>query len=83
MFYTLYASHALLVGIICHNNMKPVFYFPVGSNSGEITLWEVGIREKLVTKPFKIWELQSCSLPFQVKFLGFAYMFSLYLCIYF
>ncbi|KAI5658642.1 hypothetical protein M9H77_27435 [Catharanthus roseus] len=39
----------------------------VGSNSGDITLWEVGIREKLVTKPFKIWELQSCSLPFQAS----------------
>lgn len=39
----------------------------VGSNNGEITLWEVGIREKLVTKPFRIWDLQSCSLPFQAS----------------
>ncbi|KAL3515994.1 hypothetical protein ACH5RR_022896 [Cinchona calisaya] len=39
----------------------------VGSNNGDITLWEVGMREKLVTKPFKIWEIQACSLPFQAS----------------
>ncbi|KAL3538214.1 hypothetical protein ACH5RR_001580 [Cinchona calisaya] len=39
----------------------------VGSNNGDITLWEVGLREKLVTKPFKIWEIQACSLPFQAS----------------
>ncbi|CDP17223.1 unnamed protein product [Coffea canephora] len=39
----------------------------VGSNNGDITLWEVGMREKLVTKPFKIWEIQACTLPFQAS----------------
>ncbi|GAB2277382.1 Topless- protein 3, variant 2 [Dionaea muscipula] len=34
----------------------------VGSANGEITLWEVGLREKLVTKPFKIWDM---ALQFQ------------------
>ncbi|KAJ1417159.1 WD40/YVTN repeat-like-containing domain superfamily [Sesbania bispinosa] len=37
----------------------------VGSNNGEITLWELGLREKLVSKPFKIWDMSTCSLPFQ------------------
>ncbi|XP_010259449.1 PREDICTED: protein TPR1 isoform X3 [Nelumbo nucifera] len=37
----------------------------VGSGNGEITLWEIGIRERLVSKPFKIWEMANCSLPFQ------------------
>ncbi|XP_019441183.1 PREDICTED: topless-related protein 3-like isoform X2 [Lupinus angustifolius] len=37
----------------------------VGSNNGEITLWDLSLREKLVSKPFKIWDMQSCSLPFQ------------------
>ncbi|KAJ1385596.1 WD40/YVTN repeat-like-containing domain superfamily [Sesbania bispinosa] len=37
----------------------------VGSNNGEITLWELSLREKLVSKPFKIWDMSTCSLPFQ------------------
>ncbi|XP_047162515.1 topless-related protein 3-like isoform X2 [Vigna umbellata] len=37
----------------------------VGSNNGEITLWELSLREKLVSKPFKIWDVSACSLPFQ------------------
>ncbi|XP_047957985.1 topless-related protein 3-like [Salvia hispanica] len=39
----------------------------VGCNSGEITLWEAGIREKLCSKPFKIWEMQACTLTFQAS----------------
>ncbi|KAG9138166.1 hypothetical protein Leryth_001396 [Lithospermum erythrorhizon] len=37
----------------------------VGSSSGEITLWEVGAREKLVSRPFKIWDIQACTITFQ------------------
>lgn len=37
----------------------------VGCVNGEITLWEIGMRERLVTKPFKIWDITACSLPFQ------------------
>ncbi|KAL2566859.1 hypothetical protein GLYMA_19G230500v4 [Glycine max] len=37
----------------------------VGSNNGEITLWELGLRDRLVSKPFKIWDISACSLPFQ------------------
>lgn len=37
----------------------------VGSANGEITLWELGMRERLVSKPFKIWEMSACSMTFQ------------------
>jgi hypothetical protein len=37
----------------------------VGSSNGDITLWEIGLRERLVSKPFKIWEMQACSPQFQ------------------
>ncbi|WOL16003.1 protein TPR1-like isoform X1 [Canna indica] len=37
----------------------------VGSTNGEITLWEIGLREKLVSKPFKVWDMSTCSSQFQ------------------
>lgn len=37
----------------------------VGCHTGEISLWELGVREKLVVKPFKIWDISVCSLAFQ------------------
>ncbi|XP_006644007.1 protein TPR1 isoform X1 [Oryza brachyantha] len=37
----------------------------VGSANGEITLWEVGMRERLFSKPFKIWDVQACTQQFQ------------------
>ncbi|XP_044486596.1 topless-related protein 2-like isoform X2 [Mangifera indica] len=37
----------------------------VGCGDGEITLWEVGLRERLVSKSFKIWDLTNCSMPLQ------------------
>ncbi|KAJ6974217.1 hypothetical protein D5086_024031 [Populus alba] len=39
----------------------------VGSVNGEITLWELISRERLFSKPFKIWDLQGCSLQFQAS----------------
>ncbi|KAE8660205.1 hypothetical protein F3Y22_tig00116958pilonHSYRG00293 [Hibiscus syriacus] len=37
----------------------------VGCSNGEITLWELGMRERLVSKPFKIWGMSTCSVQFQ------------------
>ncbi|XP_054780922.1 protein TOPLESS-like isoform X2 [Prosopis cineraria] len=37
----------------------------VGTNVGDIALWEVGSRERLVLKNFKVWELSACSMPLQ------------------
>ncbi|KAA8536791.1 hypothetical protein F0562_029269 [Nyssa sinensis] len=39
----------------------------VGSVNGEITLYEVGMREQLVSKSFKIWDIAACSLSFQAS----------------
>ncbi|XP_038980428.1 protein TPR1-like isoform X3 [Phoenix dactylifera] len=37
----------------------------VGSGNGEVTLWEVGLRERLVSKPFKICDLAAFPPQFQ------------------
>ncbi|KAI5337505.1 PREDICTED: topless-related [Prunus dulcis] len=37
----------------------------VGTNVGDIGLWEVGSRERLVLRNFKVWDLSSCSMPLQ------------------
>ncbi|CAN6450976.1 unnamed protein product [Victoria cruziana] len=37
----------------------------VGTNVGDIAVWEVGSREKLAHKTFKIWEVGACSMPLQ------------------
>ncbi|CAL0308549.1 unnamed protein product [Lupinus luteus] len=39
----------------------------VGCNNGEIALWEVGLRDRLDSKSFKIWDKTKCSLPFQAS----------------
>lgn len=40
--------------------------FIVGTNVGDISLWEVGSRERLVHQPFKVWDIQAASMPLQV-----------------
>ncbi|CAH9092059.1 unnamed protein product [Cuscuta epithymum] len=37
----------------------------VGTNVGDIALWEVGSRERLVLRNFKVWDLSACSNPLQ------------------
>ncbi|PKA57711.1 Topless-related protein 2 [Apostasia shenzhenica] len=39
----------------------------VGCGNGETSLWEIGLRERLVTKPFKIWDMASCTSQFQAS----------------
>ncbi|KAK6926148.1 WD40 repeat [Dillenia turbinata] len=41
----------------------------VGTNVGDISLWEVGSRDRLVHKPFKVWDISSCSMPLQTALL--------------
>jgi hypothetical protein len=48
----------------------------VGTNVGEIGLWEVGSRERLVLRNFKVWDLNACSMPLQVFFFFFFYTHS-------
>ncbi|KAH7677219.1 WD40-repeat-containing domain-containing protein [Dioscorea alata] len=35
----------------------------VGTNVGDIGIWEVGSRERIVNKTFKIHEISNCSMP--------------------
>ncbi|KAG8382080.1 hypothetical protein BUALT_Bualt05G0039300 [Buddleja alternifolia] len=37
----------------------------VGTNVGDISIWEVGSRERLTLKIFKVWDISTCSMPFQ------------------
>ncbi|XP_022858896.1 protein TPR2-like [Olea europaea var. sylvestris] len=37
----------------------------VGTNVGDISIWEVGSRERLALKNFKVWDISACSMPFQ------------------
>eukprot|EP00252_Welwitschia_mirabilis_P014885 TRINITY_DN3294_c0_g1_i12.p1 TRINITY_DN3294_c0_g1~~TRINITY_DN3294_c0_g1_i12.p1 ORF type:complete len:1122 (-),score=243.87 TRINITY_DN3294_c0_g1_i12:562-3927(-) len=40
----------------------------VGTNMGDIAIWEVGLREKLVSKNFKVWDLAACTVSMQAAF---------------
>ncbi|KAF2288033.1 hypothetical protein GH714_004006 [Hevea brasiliensis] len=44
----------------------------LGTNVGDISLWEVGSRERLVHKPFKVWDLSVASMPLQTALLNDA-----------
>ena len=38
----------------------------VGTNVGDIGIWEVGSREKLAQRTFKVWDITAASMPMQV-----------------
>ncbi|XWS65101.1 hypothetical protein CRYUN_Cryun05aG0062100 [Craigia yunnanensis] len=44
----------------------------VGTNVGDISLWEVGSRERLAHKSFKIWDISAASMPLQSALLNDA-----------
>ncbi|XP_017699765.2 protein TOPLESS-RELATED PROTEIN 2-like isoform X2 [Phoenix dactylifera] len=37
----------------------------VGTNVGDIAIWEVGSRERIGHKTFKVWDVKSCSMALQ------------------
>ncbi|XP_022755149.1 topless-related protein 4-like [Durio zibethinus] len=39
----------------------------VGTNNGDIMVWEVGNGEKIALKNFKVWDLSACSMPLQAS----------------
>lgn len=51
----------------------------VGTNVGDIGLWEVGSKEKLVSRNFKVWDLGACSMPLQVRFLSLLFLVVLFI----
>lgn len=40
---------------------------PVGTNVGDIGIWEVGSRDRLAQRTFKVWDLSVCGMPLQVS----------------
>lgn len=39
----------------------------VGTNMGEVIVWELVSRERIAYRNFKVWELGSCSMPLQAS----------------
>ncbi|XP_059291253.1 topless-related protein 4 isoform X2 [Lycium ferocissimum] len=39
----------------------------VGTNIGDIAIWEIGGRERLAFKNFKVWEIGNCSMTLQAS----------------
>ncbi|XP_059433655.1 topless-related protein 4-like [Corylus avellana] len=39
----------------------------VGTNMGDVMVWDVGGRERIALKNFKVWDLGSCSMPLQAS----------------
>lgn len=37
----------------------------VGTNVGDITIWEVGSRERMAHKNFKVWDISACTMQLQ------------------
>ncbi|KAK9993970.1 hypothetical protein SO802_023673 [Lithocarpus litseifolius] len=44
----------------------------VGTNVGDIGLWEIGSRERLVHKSFKVWDISTASMPLQTALVNDA-----------
>ncbi|KAJ7956726.1 Topless-related protein [Quillaja saponaria] len=39
----------------------------VGTNMGDVMVWEVGSRERIALRSFKVWDLGACSMPLQAS----------------
>ncbi|XP_008456943.1 topless-related protein 4-like isoform X1 [Cucumis melo] len=39
----------------------------VGTNVGDVMIWEVGGRERIAIRNFKVWDLSACSVPLQAS----------------
>ncbi|KAB1199378.1 Topless-related protein 4 [Morella rubra] len=39
----------------------------VGTNMGDVMVWEVGSRERIALRNFKVWDLGACSMPLQAS----------------
>lgn len=61
-------SLILIIIIIIINIL---FLCLVGTNIGEVMVWELGSRERLAHRSFKVWDLGACSMALQVCFFRF------------
>lgn len=46
--------------------LHSAIFLPVGTNIGEIGLWDVGTKERLVSRCFKVFDMSSLSMNLQV-----------------
>ena len=59
-----------------------MFDSTVGSANGEFTLYEIGLREMLLSRPFKIRDINACSAQFQVFiYIQAVVIVVVYLCV--
>ncbi|KAJ0079503.1 hypothetical protein Patl1_24490 [Pistacia atlantica] len=54
-------QQAILLGKKLENN-----HCLIGTNVCDISLWEVGSRERLAHKSFKVWDISAASMPLQI-----------------
>jgi hypothetical protein len=45
----------------------------VGTNVGDIGLWDVGTKDRLVVRNFKVWDLSKCIMILQVCLLHYVF----------
>ncbi|XWS16473.1 hypothetical protein CRYUN_Cryun34aG0091000 [Craigia yunnanensis] len=76
--HTLYSSEDLPKNVFSDLNqgsiVKSMDFHPVqqtlllvGTNIGDIAIWEVASRERLVSRNFKVWDLGACSTTLQAS----------------
>ncbi|XP_007023214.2 PREDICTED: topless-related protein 4 isoform X1 [Theobroma cacao] len=74
--HTLYSSDDLPKSVFANidqgSTVKSMDFHPVqqtlllvGTNIGDISIWEVGSRERLVSRNFKVWNHGACSMTLQ------------------
>lgn len=52
----------------------------MGTNVGDIGIWEVGSREKLAQRTFKVWDITAASMPMQVGIFASGVLCSVAAC---
>ncbi|KAL6972859.1 Topless-related protein 4 [Sarracenia purpurea var. burkii] len=76
--HTLYSSDDLPKTVVANLNqgsaIKSMDFHPVqqtlllvGTNIGDTAIWEVGSRERLAFRNFKVWDLGTCSMTLQAS----------------
>jgi len=65
VLYNLVYFH-LVMSIVFILFLKLLSVFLVGTNVGDIAVWEVSCRERLAHRTFKVWDLPACSTVLQV-----------------
>lgn len=60
-----------ILPILSFTSLWVCYWSSVGTNVGDIGIWEVGSRERIAHRPFKVWDISNCSMPLQVFFFLF------------